>query len=86
MAEVPFIWARFLRLAASDLPSKCCLGPMMLLVLFVFSQLNYTMDTSSVPFLLPTLLNFQGTTHLSGVGSFSNQISNWCRLINKNTV
>ena len=25
-----------------------------------------------MPILLPTLLNFQGSTHLFGVGSFSN--------------
>ncbi|MBQ6478705.1 MAG: tyrosine-type recombinase/integrase [Erysipelotrichaceae bacterium] len=38
---------------------------------FVSGQFNYTKGTASVPFILPTLLSFQGSTHLFGVGSFS---------------
>ena len=30
-----------------------------------------------MPFLLPILLNFQGSAHLFGVGSFSNYVSNY---------
>ena len=38
---------------------------------FVSRQFNYTKGTASMPFILPTLLSFQGSTHLFGVGSFS---------------
>ena len=39
----------------------------------VSGQFNYTKGTASMPFKLPTLLNFQGSTHRFGVGSFSNK-------------
>ena len=41
-------------------------------MVFVSSQFNYTIYGVSVPFLLPILLNFQGSTHRFGVGSFNN--------------
>ena len=36
-----------------------------------------------MPILLPTLLNFQGSSHLFGVGSFSNLIDNdiWMHML-----
>ena len=37
----------------------------------VSRQFNYTKGTGSMPFILPTLLGFQGSTHRFGVGSFS---------------
>jgi hypothetical protein len=37
----------------------------------VSCQLNYTTEAASVLILLPKVLNFQGATHLLGVGSFS---------------
>ena len=37
----------------------------------VSGQFNYTKGTASMPFKLSALLNFQGSTHLFGVGSFS---------------
>ena len=37
----------------------------------VSSQLHYTKVNRFMPFLLAEILNFQGSTHLIGVGSFS---------------
>ena len=39
--------------------------------MFVFGQFNYTIESGFYAFLLPILLNFQGSAHLFGVGSFS---------------
>ncbi len=41
----------------------------------VSSQLHYTKRNRFMPFLLAEILNFQGSTHLIGVGSFSKIIS-----------
>ena len=38
----------------------------------VFRQLHYTKRNRFMPFLLAEILNFQGSTHRYGVGSFSN--------------
>ena len=38
----------------------------------VSSQLHYSKWNAFMPFLLAEILNFQGSTHLSGVGSLSN--------------
>ena len=37
----------------------------------VFRQLHYTKWNGFMPFLLVEILNFQGSTHRIGVGSFS---------------
>ena len=37
----------------------------------VSSQLHYTKRNWFMPFLLAEILNFQGSTHRIGVGSFS---------------
>ena len=41
----------------------------------VSGQFNCTKDTGSMPFLLSVLLSFQGYSHLFGVGSFSNYVT-----------
>ena len=38
----------------------------------VSSQFHYTKQNRFMPFLLAEILNFQGSTHRIGVGSFSN--------------
>ena len=38
----------------------------------VSSQFHYTKRNRFMPFLLAEILNFQGSTHHIGVGSFSN--------------
>ena len=38
----------------------------------VFRQFHYTKRDRFMPFLLAEILNFQGSTHRIGVGSFSN--------------
>ena len=38
----------------------------------VSSQFHYTKRNRFMPFLLAEILNFQGSTHRIGVGSFSN--------------
>ena len=40
----------------------------------VSSQLHYTKVNRFMPFLLAEILNFQGSTHRIGVGSFSHLI------------
>lgn len=45
----------------------------------VSSQFHYTKRNRFMPFLLAEILNFQGSTHHIGVGSFSNLIL--CTLI-----
>src|SRR5699024_9521707 len=40
----------------------------------VFRQFHYTKRDRFMPFLLAEILNFQGSTHRIGVGSFSNFI------------
>ena len=42
----------------------------------VSSQFHYTKRNRFMPFLLAEILNFQGSTHRIGVGSFSNKVSN----------
>ena len=42
----------------------------------VSSQLHYTKVNRFMPFLLAEILNFQGSTHRIGVGSFSIDIIN----------
>ena len=37
----------------------------------VSSQFHYTKRNRFMPFLLAEILNFQGSTHRTGVGSFS---------------
>ena len=37
----------------------------------VSSQLHYTKRNRFMPFLMAEILNFQGSTHRTGVGSFS---------------
>ena len=37
----------------------------------VSSQFHYTKQNRFMPFLLAEILNFQGSTHRIGVGSFS---------------
>lgn len=44
---------------------------MTILWLLAFRQLHYTIWLAFMPFLLAGVLNFQGTTHLIGVGSLS---------------
>ena len=39
----------------------------------VSSQFHYTKRNRFMPFLLAEILNFQGSTHRIGVGSFSNE-------------
>ena len=41
----------------------------------VSSQLHYTKWNVFMPFLLAEILNFQGSAHLTGVGSLSYVIS-----------
>ena len=43
----------------------------------VSSQFHYTKRNRFMPFLLAEILNFQGSTHRIGVGSFSNIIKNF---------
>jgi len=38
----------------------------------VFGQFHYIKRNAFMPFLLAEILNFQGSTHLFGVGSFNN--------------
>lgn len=40
----------------------------------VSSQFHYTKRNRFMPFLLAEILNFQGSTHHIGVGSFSNKV------------
>ena len=41
----------------------------------VSSQFHYTKRNRFMPFLLAEILNFQGSTHHIGVGSFSNLLT-----------
>ena len=41
----------------------------------VSSQLHYTKVNRFMPFLLAEILNFQGSTHRIGVGSFSKKVA-----------
>ena len=42
----------------------------------VSSQFHYTKRNRFMPFLLAEILNFQGSTHRIGVGSFSKLLNN----------
>ena len=43
----------------------------------VSSQLHYTKVNRFMPFLLAEILNFQGSTHHIGVGSFSKLLNKY---------
>ena len=45
----------------------------------VFRQFHYTKRDRFMPFLLAEILNFQGSTHRIGVGSFSILVVNFVK-------
>lgn len=50
----------------------------------VSSQFHYTKRNRFMPFLLAEILNFQGSTHHIGVGSFSYELKIFAKVLHVN--